>query len=150
MPTRARSGFALVLALFSMIMFGGLCTAMAFAAAAETRASATALVSAQTLSAAEAAAWNTAATFDWQSGLDLGQGQFSRFQTQNGSALVEVTVIRLDSTCFFIQAAAESRPYVAGNARFSRRVGITIELTVDSARVVSSKRVPDRAWAELF
>lgn len=150
MRTRARSGFALVLALFTLVLFGAIATAMAFAGAVETRASATTLAAAQSLSAAEAAAWNTAVTFDWHSALDLRPGQFNRFQTPSGATLVEVAVIRLDSTCFFIQASTESGPNVAGNARLTRRVGITIELTVDSAGVVSPKRVPNRAWVELF
>lgn len=150
MRTGARSGFALVLALFTLVLLGGLSTAIAFAAAAETRASVAALAAAQTLSAAETAAWNTMATFDWQSGRDLGQGEYIRFQSLTRLNQVEVVVIRLDSTCFHIQAAVQSRQNVSGNARFRRRVGITIELTIDSTGVVSPKRVPSRAWAELF
>lgn len=150
MQNAGRRGFAVLLALFAITLFGALATAMVFAATAETRASGIVLGSAQSLSAAESAAWRGIASFDWEAGLSLRPGQFTQIQVSADPIPATVHVVRLDSTCFFIQASAVNRQNPAGNTRFNRRVGITIELSIDSTGVIRPLRVPGRAWTELF
>ncbi len=150
MQRAGRQGFAVLLALFAIILFGALATTMVFAANAETRASGIVLGSAQSLSAAESAAWLTIASFDWETGLSFRPGQFTQLQVSAGPIPATVHVVRLDSTCFFIQASAINPQNPAGNTRFIRRVGITIELFIDSTGVIRPLRVPGRSWTELF
>lgn len=146
----ARRGFAVLLALFAIILFGALATTMVFAAAAETQASGTMLATSRSLSAAEAGVMTAISTFDWGSVLAALPGQSTRTQVGFGGQTTDIWVIRLDSTCFLVQGTAQSGPNVAGNPRFVRRIGVTIEVTRDSSGVIRVLRVPSRAWTELF
>ena len=139
-----------MLALFAVLLFGGIAMAMVFAAGAATRASGTMLGTSRALAAAESAAWKSIETFDWQAALNLMPGQFLGVPQPGGSDYSEVFIMRLDSTSFFVQASAGNRAGSAGNARFIRRVGVTIEVLWDSTGVVRPVRVPQRAWTELF
>lgn len=150
MADPGRRGFAVLLALFAMILFGAIATAMVFAAGASTRASGTMLGSSRSLSAAESAAWTSIAAFDWQAAMQMLPGQFLQVQQSGGSPYSTVSIVRLDSTCFFVQASAGTLSGSAGNARFTRRVGLTIEVIRDSTGVVRPVRVPERSWVELF
>jgi hypothetical protein len=145
-----RGGFAVLLALFSMILLGAIAVAMLFAANAATRASGTMLGVSRSLSAAEAGAWSSIASFDWTAAMLLAPGQFLQVQQPAGSGYAVVSIVRLDSTCFFVQASASDPPSAAQNARFIRRVGITIEVVKDSTGAVRPVKVPERAWTELF
>lgn len=145
-----RRGFAVMLALFAVILFGAIATAMAYAANLETRASSTMLGASRSLSAAESAAWETIASYDWLSALSLVPGQSTHPLSGLGQVTSSVYIVRLDSTCFLVQATAVSGPNVAGSGRFIRRVGITIEVTRDTAGSIRASRVPNRAWTELF
>lgn len=132
-----------MLALFTIILLGALATAMVFAAKAETRASASMLGASQSLSAAESAVWSGIAAYDWASALAFLPGQSARIAAG-------VYLVRLDSTCFFVQSTATATSNVAGTARFIRRVGVTIEITRDTTGAIRVQKVPDRAWTELF
>lgn len=141
----APRGFAVMLSLFAVLLFGALATAMVFAAGEETRASGTQLGSARALASAEAAVWQTIGSFDWGSAFLLRPGQFTTVSTLSAGNLSNVIVVRLDSTCFFVQASSAPE-----NGRFARKVGVTIELAVDSSGIVLPLRLPNRAWTELF
>lgn len=147
---RARHGFAVVFALFAIILFGAIATAMVFAAGSETRASRSTLGSSQALAAVESAVWSTVSTFDWPGALALLPGNSSKFQIRSGQSLATVWVVRLDSTCFLVEGMGGSGTNAAGNPLFLRRVGVTIEVIRDSTNQIRVSRVPGRAWTELF
>lgn len=138
-----RPGFAVILALFTVILLGAVATAMVFAANAETRSSATMFGASRSLSAAEAQVWSGIASYDWSPALSFLPGQSTQIAPS-------VYVVRLDSTCFFVQATAVGGPNVAGIARFVRRIGVTMEITRDTTGAIRALRVPNRAWTELF
>ena len=145
-----RRGFAVLFALFAIMLFGGIAAAMVFAAGAETLASGSMLASSQALSAVESAVWSTVSSFDWSSALTFLPGQSASVSLVTGLSKVDVSVVRLDSTCFLVQGVGGGKPNGARNPRFLRRVGVTIEVTRDSAGQVRASKVPNRAWAELF
>jgi hypothetical protein len=147
---RARHGFAVVFALFVIILFGAIATAMAFAAGSETRASRSTLGSSQALAAVESPVWTTVSTFDWFAALAFLPGNSSRIQIASGQSMVTVWVVRLDSTCFLVQGSGGSGTNPGGNPLFLRRVGVTIEVIRDSTNQIRVSRVPGRAWTELF
>ena len=150
MSREGRGGFAVLLALFSMILLGAIAVAMLFAANMATRASGTKLGVSRSLSAAEAGALRSIASFDWTAAMQLFPGQFLQVRQYAGSGYAIVSVVRLDSTCFFVQASADDSSNPAQNARFIRRVGITIEVLRDSTGAVRPVKVLERAWTELF
>ncbi len=153
MPTSlfAQKGFAVLLAIFSIVLFGALATAMAFAAGQETRASGGVFQSAHSLSAAEGGVWEAVATADWMVAMTMRPGQVIRQRAAVGTpAAAAIAIVRLDSTCFFIQSISPDPEAEGGNSRVIRRVGLTIEVLPDSGGVLRPSRVPNRAWMELF
>ena len=145
-----RRGFAVILAIFAIILFGALALTMAFAAGIETRESGTIKGSSRLLSVAEAGVWTTVATFNWASVMSYLPGQSAMLQTRFDGVGTNIWVTRLDSTCFLVQGVARDGPNVAGTPRFTRRVGVTIEVTRDSLGVFRALRLPNRGWTELF
>jgi hypothetical protein len=139
-----------MLALFAILLFGALALTMAFAATAETRESGSVMGMSRSLSAAEAGLWAAIPSVDWESALSYLPGQWEKMQVPVSGTLANIWVIRLDSTCFLVQSVAGIGPNLAGNPRFIRRVGVTIEVTRDSTGLIRALRVPDRAWTELF
>lgn len=145
-----KSGFAVILALFAIVLFGALATTMVFAAARETQGSGITLGTSQSLSAAEAGVTTVISSFDWNSAMSLLPGQSMRTEVGFRGGTTNIWVIRLDSTCFLVEGSAGAGPNVAGKPRFVRRVGVTIELTRDSLGAIRVLRVPNRGWTELF
>jgi hypothetical protein len=133
-------GFAVIIAIFAIIILGALATAMSFAVAEETKASRSSLRGSLALSSAEGGAVEFTTTMDWRTGMLLRSGQ--SLHTSSGQA--EILVVRLDTTCFFVQSI------YADSTGAERRVGLTIEVGADSAGVLKASSVPNRAWVELF
>jgi hypothetical protein len=146
---RARKGFAVLLAIFAILLMGALATSMVFAAGEETRASAAALRSTDALSRAESALALAAARTDWAAAMVLRPGQVSRMYLTEDPRTA-VLIARLDTTLFMLQAIHPDPLTSASNAGFIRRVGLTIELVRDSAGAIRPLRLPNRAWVELF
>ncbi len=146
---QARNGFAVLLALFAMTLLGALCTAMVYAAREETRASEGHLSSTRALSSVESALSTTVASFDWSSAMSLRPGQHLTIHS-TGPTRVSITIARLDTTCFFVQAVTPDPLAVSVNERFTRRIALTIEVGADSAGTLRPLRVPNRGWTELF
>lgn len=145
----ARKGFAVVLALFALILLGALCTAIAFASWEDTRASAGELASARALAAAESAVESSIAAQDWTAAMLLRSGQHLTIHVTD-PAPTAVSIARLDTTLFFIQGVTPDPIAGSANERFIRRVALTIELGADSAGILRALRVPNRGWLELF
>lgn len=122
---------------------------MVFAAGEESRASASKLAATRALSAVEDALTNTVSSVDWMAAMQLRPGQHTTTHFNN-PVPVAITVIRLDTTCFFIQAVTPDPSATALNGRIVRRVGLTIEVGSDSAGIFRPLRVPNRGWVELF
>lgn len=150
MRADTRGGFGVLFALFAVVLFGALAATLVFASALETGATVAGSAARRSLVAAEAAVWNTISSFDWNAALSFLPGQSARFQVAVGKSTANVYLVRLDSTCFLVQAEAGEGADAVENARFLRRVGVTIEVTRDSAGVIRALRIPERAWTELF
>lgn len=148
-PLEKRNGFAVLLALFAILLLGALATSMVFAAGEETRASAAGFRSTDALSSAESALAEAVAHADWVAAMAMRPGQFTAIHVAEYPATA-VAISRLDTTLFFVQAVHPGPLTSPGNARFIRRVGLTIELGADSAGILRPLRVPSRAWIELF
>lgn len=145
----ARKGFALLAALFALILLGALSTAMVFAAGEETRASAGKLGATRAIAAVEDVLANTVANADWVTAMQLRPGQHIASHVTVPEK-VAVTIVRLDTTCFFVQAVTPDPSAGPVNGRIVRRVGLTIEVGADSAGIIRPLRVPKRGWVELF
>lgn len=145
----ARKGFALLAALFALILLGALGTAMVFAAGEETRASAGKLGATRAIAAVEDVLANTVANADWVTAMQLRPGQHTESHV-TAPEKVAVTIVRLDTTCFFVQAVTPDPSAGPVNGRIVRRVGLTIEVGADSAGIFRPLRVPNRGWVELF
>lgn len=147
--SRARKGFALLAAIFVIVLLGALATAMVFAAGEESRASAGKLGATRALAAAEDVLTNTIFGTDWVAAMQLRAGQ-QIAPPPAAQAGVAVKIVRLDTTCFFLQAITTDPFTSPVNGRIVRRVGLTIEVVADSAGVLRPLRVPNRGWVELF
>ncbi len=146
---RARAGFAVLLALFVLILFGALCTAMAFASGEDTRASAAQLFSTRALAAAESAVESSIAAQDWSAAMALRPAQHLTLHL-TGPVPVAVMIARLDTTLFFVEGVTPDPIALRANERFIRRVAVTIEVGADSAGIFRALRLPGRGWVELF
>lgn len=140
----------MLIALVVITLLGALVTAIIFAVNENTRTSHTLLGVSRALSSAESAAWQSLNSRDWNAALALAPGQYSRTTVAGLTGLVTVTVVRLDSSCFWIGATAQDALPVSKNSGAERRIGITIEVVMDSTGQAKAARVPYRSWTELF
>lgn len=143
----SRRGVAVLVALFVIVLLGALSTAMVFAAREETHASAVKLGATRALAAVEDALAQTVANTDWAALMHLRPGQHTQVSAQPA---VAITIVRLDTTSFFVQGVTPDPSAGPINGRIVRRVGLTIEVGADSAGLLRPLRVASRGWAELF
>lgn len=146
-----RRGFALVAALISLVLLGALIVGAFFAATEETRVSAAVRAGARALREAESGA--ESAIGGWAAvqsdSLNVGQ-RASRSFAANG-VWVTTTLIRLDSTLFWVVGEAEAGEGTppAGSAT-RRRIGVLTRRASDSSGRRCLLRLEERSWSELF
>lgn len=125
MNTSQRSGFAVAIAVFALLVVGALAIGTLFAATHELRSGSEAVHQARAVMAAELGIEQTIATWDrqWNGALARGFGRTSTLSTPEG-ALLTVHVTRLADELFLV--ASEGR---AGPAR--RHVARVVRLDTD-------------------
>ena len=149
-PSR-RAGFALVAALLSVVLIGALIVGAFLATTEEVRVTAGEANALHALNSAESAA--QASVTGWAAGqadsLAVGQ-RVSRTITADGIA-VEATLVRLDSSVFWLVGDAGTAGRASGgDLPVRRRIGLYLRRGSDSAGRGFFSRFDDRAWSELF
>jgi hypothetical protein len=132
-----RPGFALAVALFSMVVIGALIAGAFFASTQEYRIGRNTLVQERALAAAEYGevavldAWST----DWNTRLADGDTLLRRFTLADGSS-ADVTVTKLTTSLFYIVSEGRAGSGIAGDAR--RRVGSTLRLDYPEMNILAA------------
>jgi hypothetical protein len=145
-----RKGFALVAALIAVILIGALIVGAFVATSEETRISgnvkgtARALVAAETVLEGNLTGW---AALEIDS-LAIAQ-QAARSDTLDGET-VRTTLVRLDSSVYWLVAEAADATASASGGAPRRRIALLARRVSDSTGKVSLLRLEDRAWSELF
>jgi Tfp pilus assembly protein PilV len=145
-PSRRR-GFALVAALFALLLISALITGIFFAVMEETKVSSATAERQRALLAAESAVEMTIAASDGDWSGAIGSAVNRSFTIEGVGAPVLVHVTRLDSTLYWIvgESTAESRA-----SAVSRRIGVVVRFQKSADHSITIDRISERSWSELF
>lgn len=148
---RPRAAFALLAALISVVLLGALIVGAVIATTEETRTSASSALGARALAAAESAVERAIVGWVQAQAESLAIGQRASQEAPVGDVPVTMTLIRLDSSVFWVvgEALAGGEPGEPGPS-VRRRIGILVRRATDSAGRVTIFRFEERPWVELF
>jgi len=148
---RVRRGFALVAALFSIVLMAVLVTGVLFSAGQEARTTRNQILDQQAFAYAELAASRAIANWNGPVGDSLNIGVTASYMPAPDPPLAStVFVTKLDSALFMI--VAEGRVSAGGAPGLRRRVGVFVRSVPDSVNPPPGRvvRVNDHAWAALY
>jgi len=146
-----RSGFALVAALACVVLLGALIVGAFVAVTEETRVSATMALGERALDAAESAVEGEIEAWSPSYGDSLAIGDRAVRAVTTGKLPVVTTLIRLDSSLFWIIGDASSSGNSAAEAPLvRRRIAVLVRAVTDSAGKRSISRLEERPWSALF
>jgi hypothetical protein len=143
----SRKGFALVGALIAVILIGALIVGAFVATTEEARISGNVRTGAQVLAAAEAAAEGDIAGWAASEADSLAIAQRAVHSTAIGGLAVTTTLVRFDSTLYWIVGEA-SNPGSGVSVR--RRIGLLLRRQRDSTGKTTLLPLEERPWSELF
>jgi type II secretory pathway pseudopilin PulG len=146
-----RRGFALVAALISVVLLGGLIVGAFVAVSEQTRTTAGGESVLRALMAAESAAEGDVPGWAEGRGDSLAVGSRTEHTSEVDGFQVTTTLVRLNTHVFWLIVDAGSRGAAAPNPALGhRRVGLLLRRIVDSAGRSTLLRLEERAWSELF
>lgn len=146
-----KRGFALVAALIAVVLLGALIVGAFVATTEETRISANVGTGLRALSAAESAV--EADLAGWAAGEvdSLAIAQRASHSTVVDGLEVTTTLIRLDSSIYWIVGEANNALAAEGPTRsVRRRIGLLVRRVPDSTGNAALLRLEERPWSELF
>ena len=144
---RARQGFALAVALLSLLLISALLASVFFAAMEETRISGASASKQLALSAAESAIETTIETWNGTLADPIGVAGTRMSRIDGFGMPASVSVTRLDSTLYWIVAVA---PAVSSESSAMRRISVVVRAEYGADHSIRVDRTPERWWSELF
>jgi hypothetical protein len=140
-----RRGFVLATALLVVVLIGALIAGVLFAAMEESHIVDSGSARNLALSMAESAIQETIA--NWSGAMRQPIGvmgeELSTFSRDNMT--VDITVTRLDSTLYAIEAQAHSLPSLSA---VTRRIGVVVSAQNSSDHSILIEPIPERWWCE--
>lgn len=144
-------GFALVAALVAVVLLGALIVGAFVATTEETRISGNVTMGTRAMSAAESVLENDLT--GWAAGQvdSLGIAQRAVHSTAVPGFAVTTTLVRLDSSLYWVIAdAADGITEPGGTNSVRRRISLLVRRTADSTGQAVLLRLEERPWSELF
>ncbi|MDQ6717233.1 MAG: hypothetical protein M3Z17_02670 [Gemmatimonadota bacterium] len=150
MPRR-RGGFALIAALLCVVVLGALIVGAFLATNEDVRVTGSESLSLHALSVAESAVQTSFTGWAGSQADSLVIGQSVGHTLTMDGIVVQATLVRLDSSVFWLVADAGTAGREGGaDQPIRRRIGLYLRRVSDSAGRGSFMRFEERAWSELF
>jgi type II secretory pathway pseudopilin PulG len=146
-----RRGFALIAALISVVLLGGLIVGAFVAVSEQTRTAAGSQSGLRALIAAESAAEGDVSGWAGPRCDSVAPGLRVEHISLVDGFQVTTTLVRLNTEMFWLIADAKGLSGAApSSAAGHRRIGLLLRRVADSAGRGSLLRLEERAWSELF
>jgi len=146
-PDNRQKGFALAAALLAVLLIGALVAVVLFATTEETRERSATAERQLSLNAAESAIELAIGGLGASPVDSIAIGDTRSHGFDDLGARVIVYITRLDSSLYWIVAAAGGESSTSGAAR---RIGVVVRAQADANHSITIDRIPERAWSELF